>query len=158
VQTDSSIFFTKVPKNSLEFSSCFGHAIINLADKVFDLVPPTPKTIEEFAVGSDEQARASKIGRLLWSYKEKHAYEGTLLISLVSSYRDLITHAAFLAYRESVRLERSQNHYYWEIVRNIGRPTVPRELLAIFAVYEAEKRLEKPMENLSQQQIQLLGL
>lgn len=89
---------------------------------------------------------------------EKHGYEGTLILALLERIASLPRQSTFGDVKNWLKSRRRSDPLSWELVRHIGRPSVPKNVLPVFAAYEAEKRLGKPLGILSEAQMQAIGL
>lgn len=87
-----------------------------------------------------------------------HAFEGTLILSLLDRILRKRGTARFAAVRASLRKDRRLDPMSWELARHFGRPSVPQDVLPVFAVFEAERRLGRPLANLSDAQMRVIGL
>jgi hypothetical protein len=91
-------------------------------------------------------------------HAKRHAYEGTLILALLESLRGVLSWSQFLQYRTRLRTLTGYDRAFWELLRHFGRPSVPAYMLPVFAIYEAEKIAGKPLPDLSDAQLQSLGL
>lgn len=87
-----------------------------------------------------------------------HAYEGTLILSLLDSLKTTLSWSQFLQFRTRTRDRTDGDRVFWELLRHFGRPSVPSHVLPVFAIYEAEKTAGRPLPDLSRAQLQSLGL
>jgi hypothetical protein len=92
------------------------------------------------------------------SHARRHAYEGTLILALLQSLRDVLSWAQFVQYRARLRTRKGRDRVFWELARHSGRPSVPSHVLPVFAIYEAEKASGKPLPDLTTAQLEYLGL
>jgi hypothetical protein len=77
---------------------------------------------------------------------------------LLESLRDVLSWNQFVEYRTRLRTRTGNDRVFWELARHFGRPSVPSHVLPVFAIFEAEKMAGKPLPNLSDAQLQSLGL
>lgn len=90
-------------------------------------------------------------------HARRHAYEGTVVLSLLERIDTTLGDNEFPDLREAFRRRRNEDSLTWELVRHYGRPSVPRHVLPVFAIYAAEKKLG-PMSTLTREQMDAIGL
>jgi hypothetical protein len=90
-------------------------------------------------------------------HARRHAYQGTIVLSLLERIDTTLGDNEMPDLREAFRRRRDEDPHTWELVRHYGRPSVPRHLLPVFAIYAAEKKLG-PMPNLTREQMDAIGL
>lgn len=88
----------------------------------------------------------------------RHAFKGTVFLALLDMVREQAGSSVFQSVRQTIFEARKDNPFAWELVRNLGRPSVSESLVAVFAVYEAEKTLGRPLNDLSTAMQEVLGL
>lgn len=104
--------------------------------------------------GDDPADHARNLLRVL---SDRHAYQGTLAIELLSRIRKKFGEHIWLMIRRHARANWKET-IFLELADNLGRPTVPQNLLPVFALHEVEIRTGEAVKALSQAQMELLGL
>jgi hypothetical protein len=116
------------------------------------------KTPGQIAVSTGDTVMDEAAFHAYVEQRALHAFEGTLILSLLDRILRKRGPGRFEAVRASLRKDRRLDPMSWALARHFGRPSVPQEVLPVFAVFEAERRLGRPLANLSDAQMRVIGL
>jgi hypothetical protein len=152
-------------KDFLELPDCRALRVGSIPPDILELIKLSalgnPKGAHELA---DVEKMLSENGAIteqdierFETLEGRHRFNGTLAIAILQAIRqkhgvavwNFIRRSAWRSWKDSILLD---------LVEAIGRPTVPLHLLPVFALYEVERRTGEPVENLTPEQLRLLGL
>jgi len=117
--------------------------------------PPGVQILEEM-LEADYSANGPDIERFK-AFEMGHRYVGTLAIAILHAARKRHGAAGWAVIRKHAR-RHWRDTILLDLVEALGRPTVPANLLPVFALYEVERRQGEPVGPLSSEQVRLLGL
>lgn len=155
--TDVMAYFVEVPTKLGNISSEIRDTVLELCEVAMG-TGETTRVVGNFEIKSAGVVVGETAINVFMEHSRKHGYEGTLVLSLLERVAESPNLSRFTAIKEKLRKNRHVDPMSWELVRHLGRPSIPKEILPVFAVYEAEKRLGRPIKRLSEAQMRIVGL
>lgn len=155
---DPIAYFVPVPDKLGCISTSIMDSVRELCEAAMGSARASQKVAGDFMVSTGDVVVEETAVHIFKEQQEKHAFEGTLVLSLIERVSKLPNKSRMRGLKEKLRKNRRVDPMTWELARHFGRPSVPREVLPVFAAYEAEKRLGRSIKRLTEAQMRVIGL
>jgi hypothetical protein len=154
---DALSFFSHVPELLWYISDPLKRSISTFCEALVGVPLPLMDVKGNFLVPRGGQV-TEQAAHVFNQHRKKHGFEGTLILSLIERAAGLSDTSIIGNLKEEARKNRKVDPLTWELFRHFGRPSVPGNVLPVFAVYEAEKALDRPITRLTEAQMRVIGL